>query len=98
LSGAQVLCVHYMAGKERHKQMLDRPKLWPPLFVVTLLMIDLLFLRRTFDASSGQSDSTRFVIDTFEVKEVDGHVFVSVLPRNAHVQGQRRDFGGKELN
>ncbi|GJJ75690.1 hypothetical protein EMPS_08048 [Entomortierella parvispora] len=52
----------------------------------------------TFDAFSGQSSSTRFVIDTFEVKEVDGHVFVSVLPRNTHVQGQRRDFGGKELN
>jgi hypothetical protein len=55
-------------------------------------------LYRTFDASSGQSDSTRFVIDTFDVKEIDGHVFVGVQPRNAHVQGQRRDFGGKELN
>ncbi|KAF9950081.1 hypothetical protein BGZ70_001518 [Mortierella alpina] len=52
----------------------------------------------TFDAVSGQSDSTRFVVDTFDVKEIDGHVFVSEKPRNSHVAGPRRDFGGKELN
>ncbi|KAF9961104.1 hypothetical protein BGZ72_004868 [Mortierella alpina] len=52
----------------------------------------------TFDAVSGQSDSTRFVVDTFDVKEIDGHVFVSEKPRNSHVAGPRRDFGGRELN
>ncbi|KAF9116823.1 hypothetical protein BGX27_010440 [Mortierella sp. AM989] len=52
----------------------------------------------TFDAHSGQSDSTRFVIDTYDVKEIDGHVFVSQAPRNANVAGPRRDFGGKEMN
>ncbi|KAI8602658.1 hypothetical protein EDD21DRAFT_65830 [Dissophora ornata] len=52
----------------------------------------------TFDTLSGQSDSTRFVIDTFDVKDIDGHVFVSQAPRNAHVAGPRRDFGGKEMN
>ncbi|KAF9561462.1 hypothetical protein EC968_005750 [Mortierella alpina] len=55
-------------------------------------------LYRTFDAVSGQSDSTRFVVDTFHVKEIDGHVFVSEKPRNSHVAGPRRDFGGRELN
>ncbi|KAI1317100.1 hypothetical protein EDD11_008987 [Mortierella claussenii] len=52
----------------------------------------------TFDAQSGQSDSTRFVIDTYDVKEIDGHVFVSQTPRNNHVAGPRRDFGGREMN
>ncbi|KAF9430168.1 hypothetical protein BGZ94_008030 [Podila epigama] len=52
----------------------------------------------TFDALSGQSDSTRFVVDTFDVKEQDGFVFVSEKPRNSHVAGPRRDFGGRELN
>ncbi|KAG0211449.1 hypothetical protein BGX28_007941 [Mortierella sp. GBA30] len=52
----------------------------------------------TFDALSGQSDSTRFVIDTFDVKEIDGHIFVSEKPRNGHVAGPRRDFGGREMN
>ncbi|KAF9274844.1 hypothetical protein BGZ68_000318 [Mortierella alpina] len=52
----------------------------------------------TFDAVSGQSDSTRFVVDTFDVKEIDGHIFVSEKPRNSHVAGPRRDFGGRELN
>ncbi|KAG9068957.1 hypothetical protein KI688_009847 [Linnemannia hyalina] len=52
----------------------------------------------TFDASSGQSDSTRFVIDTHDVKEIDGHVFISQKPKNAHIAGQRRDFGGREMN
>ncbi|KAF9984615.1 hypothetical protein BGZ75_003803 [Mortierella antarctica] len=52
----------------------------------------------TFDAVSGQSDATRFVVDTFDVKEIDGHVFVSEKPRNSHVAGPRRDFGGRELN
>ncbi|KAG0370664.1 hypothetical protein BGZ54_004980 [Gamsiella multidivaricata] len=52
----------------------------------------------TFDALSGQSDSTRFVIDTYDIKEIEGHVFVSQAPRNAHVAGPRRDFGGREMN
>ncbi|KAG0087135.1 hypothetical protein BGZ93_007382 [Podila epicladia] len=52
----------------------------------------------TFDALSGQSDSTRFVVDTFDVKELDGFVYVSEKPRNIHVAGPRRDFGGRELN
>ncbi|KAF9305140.1 hypothetical protein BGZ74_011234 [Mortierella antarctica] len=52
----------------------------------------------TFDALSGQSDSTRFVVDTFDVKELDGVVYVSEKPRNTHVAGPRRDFGGRELN
>ncbi|KAF9352345.1 hypothetical protein BGX26_009830 [Mortierella sp. AD094] len=52
----------------------------------------------TFDAHSGQSDSTRFVIDTYDVKEIDGHVFVSEAPRNVNVAGPRRDFGGREMN
>ncbi|KAF9128472.1 hypothetical protein BGX30_014307 [Mortierella sp. GBA39] len=52
----------------------------------------------TFDASSGQSDSTRFVIDTHDVKEIDAHVFISQKPKNAHIAGQRRDFGGREMN
>ncbi|KAG0006479.1 hypothetical protein BGZ65_007497 [Modicella reniformis] len=52
----------------------------------------------TFDALSGQSDSTRFVIDTYDIKEMDGHVFVSQAPRNGHVVGPRRDFGGREMN
>ncbi|KAF9156441.1 hypothetical protein BG015_005165 [Linnemannia schmuckeri] len=52
----------------------------------------------TFDASSGQSDSTRFVIDTHDVKEIDGHIFVSQKPKNAHIAGPRRDFGGREMN
>lgn len=51
-----------------------------------------------FDAQSGQSDSTRFVIDTYNVMEVDGHVFVSQEPRNGNVLGPRRDFGGREMN
>ncbi|KAG0340316.1 hypothetical protein BG000_000173 [Podila horticola] len=52
----------------------------------------------TFDALSGQSDSTRFVVDTYDVKELDGVVYVSEKPRNAHVTGPRRDFGGREMN
>ncbi|KAF9999366.1 hypothetical protein BGZ79_007031, partial [Entomortierella chlamydospora] len=52
----------------------------------------------TFDAHSGQSDATRFVIDTHDVKEIDGHVFVSQAPRNVNVAGPRRDFGGREMN
>ncbi|KAG0345500.1 hypothetical protein BG004_003664 [Podila humilis] len=52
----------------------------------------------TFDALSGQSDSTRFVVDTFDIKEIDGHLFVSEKPRNSNVPGPRRDFGGRELN
>ncbi|KAG0371449.1 hypothetical protein BGX24_001664 [Mortierella sp. AD032] len=52
----------------------------------------------TFDVSSGQSDSTRFVIDTHDVKEIDGHVFVSEKPKNGHIAGPRRDFGGREMN
>ncbi|KAF9203423.1 ATP-dependent DNA helicase chl1 [Haplosporangium sp. Z 27] len=52
----------------------------------------------SFDAYSGQSESTRFVIDTYDVKEIDGHVFVSKEPRNANVAGPRRDFGGREMN
>ncbi|KAF8985261.1 hypothetical protein BGZ52_011199 [Haplosporangium bisporale] len=53
---------------------------------------------RTFDAISGQSDSTRFVVDTYDVKELDGFVYISEKPRNTHVAGPRRDFGGRELN
>lgn len=52
----------------------------------------------TFDAISGQSDSTRFVVDTYDVKELDGFVYISEKPRNTHVAGPRRDFGGRELN
>ncbi|KAF9431667.1 DEAD H (Asp-Glu-Ala-Asp His) box helicase 11 [Entomortierella beljakovae] len=52
----------------------------------------------TFDAFSGQSEATRFVIDTYDVKEIDGHVFLSNEPRNASVAGPRRDFGGREMN
>ncbi|KAG0027345.1 hypothetical protein BGZ81_005681, partial [Podila clonocystis] len=52
----------------------------------------------TFDALSGQSDSTRFVVDTYDVKELDGFVYVSEKPRNTHVAGPRRDFGGREMN
>ncbi|KAF9969692.1 hypothetical protein BGZ73_007817, partial [Actinomortierella ambigua] len=51
-----------------------------------------------FDASSGMSDSTRFVIDTYDVKEIDGWVFVSREPKNKQIPGPRRDFGGRELN
>ncbi|KAG0039407.1 hypothetical protein BGZ82_008377 [Podila clonocystis] len=52
----------------------------------------------TFDALSGQSDSTRFVVDTYDVKELDGFVYVSEKPRNTYVAGPRRDFGGREMN
>ncbi|KAF9582944.1 hypothetical protein BGW38_010556 [Lunasporangiospora selenospora] len=51
-----------------------------------------------FDATTGRSDSTRFVIDTFDIKEIDGHIFVSLQPKNSNVAGPRRDFGGREMN
>jgi hypothetical protein len=38
------------------------------------------------------------VIDTHDVKEIDGHVFVSQKPKNGHIAGPRRDFGGREMN
>ncbi|KAI8622573.1 Rieske [2Fe-2S] iron-sulfur domain-containing protein [Chytriomyces sp. MP71] len=49
-----------------------------------------------FDVETGACGSTRFVIDTFDVKVEGGNVFVSLQPKNASTQGPRRDFGGKE--
>ncbi|KAI9328618.1 hypothetical protein BDR26DRAFT_873741 [Obelidium mucronatum] len=50
----------------------------------------------SFDLDTGSCGNTRFVIDVHEVKQEGENVFVSLKPKNANVQGPRRDFGGKE--
>ncbi|KAJ3354658.1 hypothetical protein HDU83_004880 [Entophlyctis luteolus] len=50
----------------------------------------------SFDTDTGACGNSRFVIDVFDVKVIDDHLFVSLKPKNLGVEGPRRDFGGKE--